>query len=160
MTGLYRRGEGGHLELTDEPEGQWTTAPEFASGAGGWISTAADLLTFHRMLLSAGGDILPAGLVAAMTADQLTPTIRATNPTFLNGQSWGYGGGVDIAVHHPWNVPGRYGWVGGTGTSAYHVPVDGSVAILLTQIELQGPADAAVLETFWTAAAAHLAGRP
>ena len=54
MTGLYRRGEGGHLELIDEPEGQWTTAPEFASGAGGWISTAADLLTFHRMLLSAG----------------------------------------------------------------------------------------------------------
>ena len=63
-------------------------------------------------------------------------------------------------MHHPWNVPGRYGWVGGTGTSAYHVPGDGSVAILLTQVEMSGPADAAVLETFWTAAAAHLAGRP
>ena len=160
MTGLYHRDGSGHLELTDEPDGRWASAPVFSSGAGGWISTAPDLLAFHRMLLDGGGDLLPSGLVAAMTADQLTAAIRSTNPTFLSGQSWGYGGGVDIAVHDPWNVPGRYGWVGGTGTSAYHVRSDGSVAILLTQVELNGPADAAVLETFWTAAAQHRDQRP
>ena len=44
----------------------------------------------------------------------------------------------------------------GTGTSAYIVPADDSVAILLTQVELGGPDGGVVLETFWTAAAAQL----
>ena len=48
---------------------------------------------------------------------------------------------------------GRYGWVGGSGTSAHVVPSDGTVAILLTQTELGGPSGAAVLESFWSAAA-------
>lgn len=155
-TSYYRLADGAHAELVDGPDGQWTTPPAFPSGAGGYVSTAADLLGFHRMVLAGGGDVLPADLVAAMTADQLTPRIRATNPVFLNGQSWGYGGGVDVERRDPWNVPGRYGWVGGTGTSAYAVPADGSVAIVLTQMELGGPAGAAVLESFWSAAASVL----
>lgn len=159
-TSLYRRGDDGHLELVDGGDGQWASSPAFASGAGGYVSTAADLVAFERMLIGRGGDVLPPDLVAAMVSDQLTPEIRATNPTFLDGQSWGYGGGVDIAVRNPWNVPGRYGWVGGTGTSAYVVPADGSIAILLTQVELGGPTDAAVLETFWTAAANQLGHAP
>jgi CubicO group peptidase (beta-lactamase class C family) len=155
-TTSYRQGDDGALVVADEPEGQWVDEPAFASGAGGYVSTAADLLAFHRLLLAGGGDVLPRALVTAMSTDQLTPAIRATNPTFLDGQSWGYGGGVDIEVRRPWNVLGRYGWVGGTGTSAYHVPSDGSVAILLTQIELAGPAGSSVLEAFWTAAANQL----
>src|SRR5216683_7181017 len=31
------------------------------------------------------------------------------------GPRLGFGGSVDIAAVDPWNVPGRYGWVGGTG---------------------------------------------
>ncbi len=155
-TSFYRPGDGGSLELADEPDGQWATEPAFASGAGGYVSTAADVLAFQRMLLARGGDVLPPELVAAMTTDQLTADARATDTVFLDGQSWGYGGGVDIDVRNPWNVLGRYGWVGGTGTSAYIVPADGSVAILLTQVQLGGPTGAAVLESFWTAAADHL----
>lgn len=155
-TALYRRGPDGALDLVDDAGGQWSSPRAFASGAGGWVSTAADLLAFHRMLLDGGRDVLPADLVGEMTSDQLTPAIRATNPTFLSGQSWGYGGGVDLEPTEPWNVPGRYGWVGGTGTSASCVPSDGSVAILLTQVELQGPADVATLETFWREAARRL----
>jgi CubicO group peptidase (beta-lactamase class C family) len=155
-TTSYRRGDDGTLDVVDPPEGKWATEPAFASGAGGYISTAADLLAFHRMLLVGGADVLPAPLVNAMTSDQLTPAIRATDTVFLDGQSWGYGGGVDIAVLNPWNVIGRYGWVGGTGTSAYHVPSDGTIAIVLTQTELGGPAGAPILETFWTAAATAL----
>jgi CubicO group peptidase (beta-lactamase class C family) len=108
------------------------------------------------MLLARGGDVLPQELVAAMMTDQLTPAIRATGTVFLDGQTWGFGGSIDNAVHNPWNVIGRYGWVGGTGTSAYVVPSDDSIAILLTQTELGGPRGAPVLESFWTATATVL----
>jgi CubicO group peptidase (beta-lactamase class C family) len=46
---------------------------------------------------------------------------------------------VDIAPIDPWNVPGRYGWVGGTGTSAHVNPSAGTVAILLTQVAAVQP---------------------
>jgi CubicO group peptidase (beta-lactamase class C family) len=159
-TTSYRRGDDGTLVVADEPDGQWATEPAFTSGAGGYVSTAADLLAFHRMLLAGGDDVLPRPLVAEMTSDQLTPAIRATDTVFLDGQTWGYGGSVDITIRNPWNVIGRYGWVGGTGTSAYHVPTDGSIAIVLTQTELGGPTGAPILETFWTAAATALGHNP
>ena len=154
-TSYYGGGAGG-LELLDGPDGQWATVPAFPSGAGGLVSTAADLVAFQRMLLDGGGDVLPTELVTAMMSDHLTPAIRATDSVFLDGQSWGYGGGVDVERRHPWNVPGRYGWIGGTGTSAYVVPADDSIAILLTQVQLGGPAGAPVLDTFARAAAAEL----
>ncbi len=154
-TCYYRRGGDGLVEI-DGPDGQWSTVPAFPSGAGGLVSTVADVLAFQRMLLAGGGDILPAALVTAMTTDQLTPEIRATDTVFLDGQSWGLGGAVDIERRNSWNVQGRYGWVGGTGTSAYVVPSDGSVAILLAQVELAGPTGSTVIEGFWTAAAEHL----
>ena len=156
VTSLYQPGDDGGLVLVDGPQGQWTTEPAFASGAGGMVSTAADLVAFLRMLLSGGAGVLPSELVAAMTTDQLTPAIRATDSMFLDGQTWGYGGGVDIEVTDAWNVPGRYGWVGGTGTSAHVVPSDGGIVVLLTQVELGGPDSADVLEAVWTAAARNL----
>ncbi len=156
MTTYYRPDENGSLTVIDSPEGQWANEPVFASGAGGYVSTAADLLAFQRMLLDGGGDLLPTHLVHAMMTDQLSSPIRASDSVFLDGQSWGYGGSVDIEVRNKWNVIGRYGWVGGTGTSAYITPSDDSIAILLTQTELGGPTGAAVLETFWNAAATQL----
>jgi CubicO group peptidase (beta-lactamase class C family) len=100
--------------------------------------------------------VLPTDLVAAMTSDQLPPASRTIGTMFLDGQSWGFGGGVDVERRSPWNVPGRYGWVGGTGTSAHVVPADGSIAVLLTQVELGGPTGSRIIEGFWAAAARHL----
>ena len=45
---------------------------------------------------------------------------------------------------------------GRTGTSAYIVPTNDSIAVLLTQVELTGPTGNRVLEGFWSAAAQHL----
>ena len=58
-TSYYGHGEGGDLELLDGPDGQWASEPPFPSGAGGLVSTAADLVAFQRMLLAGGGDVLP-----------------------------------------------------------------------------------------------------
>ncbi|WP_244170334.1 hypothetical protein [Amycolatopsis tolypomycina] len=73
---------------------------------------------------------------------------------FLEGQGWGMGGSVDIAVTEPWHVPGRYGWVGGTGTTAHVVPATGTVAVLLTQVGEDNPVPQSRLRDFWRAAAA------
>lgn len=64
-------------------------------------------------------------------------------------QGWGFGGSVDIAPLDPWNVPGRYGWVGGTGTSAHIVPSTGAVAILLTQVAADSPVAPGWMRDFW-----------
>ena len=48
----------GQLAVTDPPDGAWSWPPGFPDGAGGLVSTAADLLTFGRMLLRGGGSVL------------------------------------------------------------------------------------------------------
>lgn len=50
----------------------------------------------------------------------------------------------------PWNVPGRYGWVGGTGTAAHITPYTGAVAILLAMV---GPIPPDLMRDFWRHAA-------
>jgi CubicO group peptidase (beta-lactamase class C family) len=128
----------GRLRLVDPPNGQWSTPPVHPLGNGGLVSTIDDWYAFARMLLGQGTldgrRVLSAESVLAMTTNQLTPAQRAGSDLFLDGQGWGYGGSVDITPTHPWNVPGRYGWTGGTGTSAHIVPSSSSIAILLTQV--------------------------
>jgi CubicO group peptidase (beta-lactamase class C family) len=155
QTSYYRAGEDALVEQ-DDLIMQWASVPPFPSGAGGLVSSISDIVVFQQMLLAGGGGVLPADLVAMMVSDQLTPAIRDTDTAFLDGQSWGFGGGVDIEDVHPWNVIGRYGWVGGTGTAAHVVPSDGSITVLMTQVELNGPTGSRVLETFWSAAAEQL----
>ncbi|MCY0929883.1 serine hydrolase [Streptomyces sp. H27-H1] len=139
FTHSYRAGADGGLDLVDAPDGQWSAMPAFPSGAGGLVSTADDYHRFARMLLDEDGPLLTDGSVRRMTTDQLTPAQRAGAELFLQGQGWGFGGSVDVTAADPWNVPGRYGWIGGTGTAAHIVPSTGAVTILLTQRELAGP---------------------
>ncbi|MFD0263789.1 serine hydrolase domain-containing protein [Kitasatospora indigofera] len=169
FTGYYRTGPTGGAELVDTPDGQWSSRPAFPSGAGGLVSTADDLLAFARLLLAdgvvpsasgpasggaAGGRrLLSEESVRQMTTDHLTERQRAAGELFLEGQGWGFGGSVDVEAIDPWNVPGRYGWVGGTGTAAHLTPSTGVVSILLTQLEMAGPTPPALMRDVWRYAA-------
>ena len=149
----YRPTADGALELVDRPDGDWAERPAFPSGAGGLVSTADDWLAFGRMLLAGGvargGRVLSERAVRLMTTDHLSARQRADARRFLEGQGWGFGGSVDVAHEDPWNLPGRYGWVGGTGTAAHVVPSTGTVMILLTQREMTGPTTPPPLRAFW-----------
>ncbi|HEX4221811.1 MAG TPA: serine hydrolase domain-containing protein [Pseudonocardiaceae bacterium] len=153
LTTAYQPGPDGKLEVFEDPPGHWDTLPKFQSGAGGLVSTADDWLRFGRMLLADGGDILSAESVRLMTTDHLTAEQRAASTLFLEGQGWGFGGSVDVATIDPWNELGRYGWVGGTGTSVHVIPARDTVEVLLTQVSMTSPTPLPIMREFWQYAA-------
>ena len=119
----------------------WLRPPMFPSGAGGLLSTLADLHRFGRMLLAGGGGVLSSESVRRMMTDHLTDEQRDASTIFLEGAGWGFGGAV--------SADGRYGWVGGTGTTAHVQPSNGTVAVLLTQVQLAGPSSTPLMQRFW-----------
>jgi CubicO group peptidase (beta-lactamase class C family) len=89
---------------------------------------------------------------ALLTADALTDAQRGSARAFLDqGESWGLGTGVDVEAVRPWQAPGRWGWTGGSGTTAYVDPTRDTVAVLLTQRAMTGPQDG--FDAFWAAVA-------
>ncbi|MFJ2890639.1 serine hydrolase domain-containing protein [Streptomyces sp. NPDC087305] len=160
FTTAYTPGELGALEQADTPDGGFSRPPAFPSGAGGLVSTADDLLAFHRMLgadgtAPDGAQVLSPTSVSRMTTNHLTAAQREASALFLEGQGWGYGGQVDVDPIDAWNVPGRYGWVGGTGTAAHVIPPTGTVTVLLTQVAMTSPTPPALMREFWASAAGH-----
>ncbi|MBO1751774.1 serine hydrolase [Actinotalea sp. BY-33] len=87
---------------------------------------------------------LAATLTLALVADG---TLGAA-PFLEPGCSWGLGVGVDLEAGTGGRAPGRWGWIGGTGSAAYVDPTRDLVVVLLTGRGLAGPHDrsAAVLE--------------
>ncbi len=128
-------------DLAPGGDSLWTEPPIFPSGAGGLLSTLTDWQRFGRMLLAGGGGLLSAESVGLMTTDHLTDAQRRGATLFLEGAGWGFGGSVER--------DGRYGWVGGTGTSAHIAPSTGTIGILLTQVLLAGPTPPTFMREFW-----------
>jgi CubicO group peptidase (beta-lactamase class C family) len=119
----------------------WTALPRFPSGAGGLVSTLADWHRFGRMLLADGGGLLAPESVRLMTSDHLTKEQRDASTLFLEGAGWGFGGAV--------GPDGRYGWVGGTGTTAHVDRSTGTIGVLLTQVQMAGPTPTPLMREFW-----------
>ena len=149
----------GKLVVLDEARGgRWSRPPAFESGGGGLVSTVDDYLAFSGMMLnkgkSGGERILSRLSVELMTADHLTPEQKAVSgffPGFWNNRGWGFGMSVITRRDHLASVPGRFGWDGGYGTSAYSDPTENMVGILMTQRLLDSTA--IDLKTdFWTSA--------
>ncbi len=158
FTSYYRREPVDGLQLADAPDGQWSHLPAFPAGSGGLVATVDDWYRFALLILGEGTvdgrRLLSPESVRQMTTNHLTPAQRGIGALFLEGQGWGFGASVDVDAIDPWNVEGRYGWVGGTGTTAHIVPSTGSVAILLTQVAASDPVAPAIMRDFWTYAAA------
>ncbi len=100
-----------------------------------------------------GRRLLSPESVRQMTTNHLTKRQCDIGEFFLEGRGWGFGASVDVEAIDPWNLPGRYGWVGGTGTTAHITPSTGSVAILLTQVAATDSVPPALMRDFWRYAA-------
>ena len=135
----------------------WGPQPPFESGGGGLVSTVNDYFAFSRMLLNKGRcgreQLLSRATVELMTSDQLTPEQRLGSEVFFGAyRSWGLGMAVDTQRNEIFRTPGRFGWDGGLGTSAYTDPAEAMIGILFTQRMMESPQPPKVFTDFWTLA--------
>jgi CubicO group peptidase (beta-lactamase class C family) len=144
----------------------WGSKPPSESGGGGLVSTIDDYFAFCRMMLNKGrydggrydgqhgqGQILARASVELMTSDHLTPTQRAGSEIFFGtSSSWGFGMEVGIQRNEIFQTPGRFGWTGGLGTTAYTDPAEEMIGILFTQRMMDSPEPPKVFTDFWTLA--------
>ena len=146
------------LDLYDDAvNSAWQPEPPFESGGGGLVSTIDDYFAFCQMMLNKGRygreQILSRATVELMTSDQLTPEQRAGSEIFFGAnRSWGLGMAVEIKRDEIFRTPGRFGWDGGLGTSAYTDPAEGMIGILFTQRMMDSPEPPKVFTDFWTLA--------
>lgn len=154
----YRSPETDAIEPFDDPKAPaWAAEPGFESGGGGLVSTVDDYLAFCRMMLGGGRSdrarILSPATVSLMTSDGLTPANRkGSEPFFGDFSSWGFGMAVDTARREIYHSPGRFGWTGGYGTTAYTDPANDLIGILFTQRMLDSPEPPRAFTDFWNLA--------
>ncbi len=158
----YREQQTGRLELFDGvTDSEFATTPPFESGAGGLVSTIDDYFSFCRMMLNRGqhgrDQILSRASVELMTAPHVTREQMGGADIFFGSyRSWGFGMAVDTARHDIFNTPGRFGWDGGYGTSAYTDPAESMIGVLFTQRMMESPQAPTLFVDFWTQAYAAM----
>ena len=138
LPAAYRHGEGGLVETEPARGGFYAGPPPFDVSHGELVSSARDYHRFLRMLV-AGGRADGTQLISEahrrqMTTDQVPAENKSPGsffPGFWDGTGWGFGVGVETRGPRR----GRYGWSGGQGTNFYVDP-DGTIGILLTQVEM------------------------
>ncbi len=144
------------LDVFDAPaDTAWHPAPPLESGGGGLVSTLDDCSAFANMMLHKGQhrdeQILSRRAIELMTYDQLRPSDREGAEIFFGDfRSWGFGMAVDTRQDEIFRTPGRFGWDGGTGVSAYVDPAQQVIGILLTQRMMDSPQPPRVFNDFWT----------
>jgi CubicO group peptidase (beta-lactamase class C family) len=148
----------GELSVFDDPStGKYAQPPVFENGSAGLVSTADDFNAFAQMMLNGGRlgseRILSRPSVELMTTDQLTPEQKKGSEIFFgDNRGWGFGLSVVTKRDQICNVPGRFGWDGGYGTSWYSDPTENLTGILLTQRMMDSPQPPAIFADFWTSA--------
>jgi CubicO group peptidase (beta-lactamase class C family) len=155
LASCYLPTDGG-LELCEPPDGRFARPRPFETLSAGLASTAPDVLAVLTAVLDGGGPLLTRASAVALTADALTPAQRAAAAAVVGpGRSYGLQVGVDVADGDaPFRRRGRWGWDGGTGTSAWVDPARQLAGVLLTQRMMTGPLDEP--NAFWTALTASV----
>jgi CubicO group peptidase (beta-lactamase class C family) len=147
----------GKVAVFDEAStGRFAKPPPFESGAGGLVSTVDDYCAFGRMLLAKGAyggiRILSRPTVELMTTDHITPQQKIAStfaPGFWESRGWGFGMSIVTRRDDIASVPGRFGWDGGYGTSAWMDPKEDLVGVLMTQRLWDSPSPPPVASDFW-----------
>lgn len=136
--------------------GKYAAPPAFENGGAGLVSTADDFNAFAQMMLNGGRlgteRILSRPSVELMTSNQITPEQKLGSEFLLGTRGWGFGLSVVTTRDDICDVPGRYGWDGGYGTSWYSDPREAMTGILLTQRMMDSPQPPAAFSDFWTLA--------
>jgi len=137
----YQPGAEG-LDVLDPPDGDFAGPSRFEELGSGLVSSAPEVLRFLCALADGGDRLLSTASLALMQTDALDDAQRAqAEPIVGPGASWGMGTSIDIEAAEPWMAVGRWGWNGGTGTTAFVDPARDTVAVLLTQRAMTGPED-------------------
>jgi len=138
LPAAYRHRDGGLVETEPARGGFYAEPPPFDVSHGELVCTARDYHRLLRMLVEPGRvegtPLLSEVHVRQMTSDQVPAENKTPGsffPGFWDGTGWGFGVGVETKGPRR----GRYGWSGGQGTNFYVDP-DGTVGILLTQVEM------------------------
>lgn len=152
MTTAYQP-DGDRLVVLDPADGVSARPPQFAGLATGLVSTAPDVLAHLCALADGGAPLIGPASRAELTRDALTAEQRADAAMLLEpGRSYGLQVGLDLdppATGLADATPGRWGWDGGTGTTAWVDPGRDLVAVLLTTRGMAGPDDG--MDWFWRA---------
>lgn len=138
LPAAYQHTESGLVEV--EPAGGGFYAhPPFDLSHAELVSTASD---YHRFLRGiVGGTLISDEHRQLMITDQVPAKAKFPDsffPGFWDAAGWGFGVCVQPGT-------GRWGWSGGLGTD-FWVDPDGTIGILLTQVELGEQVQALVEE--------------
>jgi CubicO group peptidase (beta-lactamase class C family) len=138
LPAAYRHADSGLVETEPAGGGFYAGAPPFDVSHGELVSTARDYHRFARMLVEGGRvegrRFISGAHLRSMTTDQVPAANKTADsffPGFWDGTGWGFG--VSVTTAGP--PRGRFGWSGGQGTDFYVDP-DGTIAILMTQVEM------------------------
>jgi len=135
----------------------WGQPPPFPDASAWLVSTIDDYWSFVQLLLNRGvapaGRLLSERSVDLMTTDHLTGAQRTANLIFLGADGgWGFGMRVPAAGVPQVEIPGGYGWDGGTGTT-WRSDVERDVTgIFFSQVAMSSPEPPQIFTDSWGAA--------
>lgn len=136
----YQPGKDGTIELQDPAteNSRWLREPQvYFMGSGGLVSTAADYIRFHQMMLN-GGELDGVRILSPKTVQLMTVNHTGDKEIWLRGPGAGFGLGYSVitdqgAAQTMSNV-GTYGWGGAYCTYFWVDPKEEMVAVMMTQV--------------------------
>ncbi len=128
------------IKLTEAPtvESRWVKEPHtLFSGGGGLVSTAADYVRFHQMMLNSG-ELDGVRLLGRKTVELMTANHIGDLQVWLTGPGYGFGLGYsvikDVGQAAVTSSVGTYGWGGAFCTYFWVDPIEEMVGVVMTQV--------------------------